>query len=123
MKNYFFSKIFLILILSLVPHKMVMSEIFIVAKVNNEVITNLDLEFEKKYLTSLNPNLKKLDQNRIKEYAKNSLINEKIKKIEIEKRFKIIPNEQLLNKVIGDIYNGIGISSLMNLKVIYYKIM
>ena len=116
MKNYFFSKIFLILILSLVPHKMVMSEIFIVAKVNNEVITNLDLEFEKKYLTSLNPNLKKLDQNRIKEYAKNSLINEKIKKIEIEKRFKIIPNEQLLNKVIGDIYNGIGISSLTEFK-------
>ena len=116
MKNYFFSKIFLILILSLVPHKMVMSEIFIIAKVNNEVITNLDLEFEKKYLTSLNPNLKKLDQNRIKEYAKNSLINEKIKKIEIEKRFKIIPNEQLLNKVIGDIYNGIGISSLTEFK-------
>ena len=95
---------------------MVMSEIFIVKKVNNEVITNLDLEFEKKYLTSLNPNLKKLDQNRIKEYAKNSLINEKIKKIEIEKRFKIIPNEQLLNKVIGDIYNGIGISSLTEFK-------
>ena len=70
----------------------------------------------KKYLTSLNPNLKKLDQNRIKEYAKNSLINEKIKKIEIEKRFKIIPNEQLLNKVIGDIYNGIGISSLTEFK-------
>ena len=93
-----------------------MSEIFIIAKVNNEVITNLDLEFEKKYLTSLNPNLKKLDQNRIKEYAKNSLINEKIKKIEIEKRFKIIPNEQLLNKVIGDIYNGIGISSLTEFK-------
>ena len=116
MKNYFFSTIFLILILNLVPHKMVMSEIFIIAKVNNEVITNLDLEFEKKYLTSLNPNLKKLDQNRIKEHAKNSLINEKIKKIEIEKRFEIIPNEQLLNKVIGDIYNGIGISSLTEFK-------
>ncbi len=116
MKNYFFSAIFIILILSFVPHKMVMSDIFIIAKVNNEVITNLDLEFEEKYLTSLNPNLKKLDQNRIKEYAKNSLINEKIKKIEIEKRFEIIPNEQLLNKVIGDIYNGIGISSLNEFK-------
>ena len=61
---------------------------------------------------SLNPNLKKLDQNRITEYAKNSLINEKIKKIEIEKRFKIVPNETLLSKVIGDIYSSIGISSL-----------
>ena len=53
-----------------------------------------------------------MDQNRIKEYAKNSLINEKIKKIEIEKIFKIVPNETLLSKVIADIYSSIGISSL-----------
>ena len=116
MKNYFFSRIFFIIILSFFQLKMAMCEIFIVAKVNNEIITNLDLEFEKKYLKSLNPNLEKLDQNLIKEYAKNSLINEKIKKIEIEKMFKIIPNEQLLNKILGDIYNGIGISSLDQFK-------
>ena len=88
------------------------SEIFIVAKINEEIITNLDIDFEKRYLLSLNPNLKKLDKERITEYAKDSLINEKIKKIEIEKRFKIIPNETLLSKVIGDIYSSIGISSL-----------
>ena len=64
-------------------------------------------------MVSLNPNLKKLSQDRITEYAKNSLINEKIKKIEIEKRFKIEPNETLLSKVIGDIYTSIGISSLI----------
>ena len=88
------------------------SEIFIVAKINEEIITNLDIDFEKRYLLSLNPNLKKLDKKRITEYAKDSLINEKIKKIEIEKKFKIIPNETLLSKVIGDIYSSIGISSL-----------
>ena len=87
-------------------------EVFIVAQVNDEIITNVDLDFEKRYLVSLNPNLKKLDQKRIIEYAKDSLINERIKKIEIEKRFKIIQNESLLAKVIGDIYSGIGISSL-----------
>ena len=88
------------------------SEIFIVAEVNEEIITNLDIDFEKRYLVSLNPNLKKLDKKRITEYAKDSLINERIKKIEIQKRFKIIPNETLLSKVIGDIYSSIGISSL-----------
>ena len=87
-------------------------DVFIVAKVNQEIITNVDINFEERYLVSLNPNLKKLSQNRIKEYAKNSLINETIKKIEIEKNFEIIPNETLLSKVIGDIYSGIGISSL-----------
>ena len=95
-----------------IPYKGVNSEVFIVAKVNQEIITNIDLNFEKRYLVSLNPNLKKLDQKRITEYAKNSLINEKIKKTEIEKRFKIIPNETILAKVIGDIYSSIGISSL-----------
>tara|TARA_B100000886_G_scaffold337933_1_gene299722 strand:+ start:135 stop:1004 length:870 start_codon:yes stop_codon:yes gene_type:complete len=91
-------------------------EIFIVAEVNQEVITNIDLNFEKRYLVSLNPNLQKLDQNRITEYAKNSLINEKIKRIEIEKKFKIVPNQALLSKVIGNIYTSIGISSLSEFK-------
>ena len=107
-----FTKFLIILVLSVVSFNKSFCEIFIVAKVNQEIITNIDLDFEKKYLVSLNPNLKKLDQNRIIEYAKNSLINEKIKKIEIEKRFEIIPNQTLLSRVIGNIYSGIGISSL-----------
>ena len=109
-----FLKICIFLILNIIPFKAVNSEVFIIAKINQEIITNVDLDFEKRYLVSLNPNLGKLDQNRITEYAKNSLINERIKKIEIEKRFKILPNEKLLSKVIGDIYSGIGISSLID---------
>ena len=108
----FFVKICIVLILSIAPLKIVYSEVFIVAKVNQEIITNIDVNFEKKYLITLNPNLKKLDQSRITEYAKNSLINEKIKKIEIEKKFEIATNETLLSKVISDIYTSIGISSL-----------
>ncbi len=111
MKKFFF-KICIILILNIIPLKIVYSEVFIVAKVNQEIITNIDVDFEKKYLVSLNPNLKKLDQSRIIEYAKNSLINEKIKKIEIEKKYKIVTNEKLLSEIIGDIYSSIGISSL-----------
>ena len=102
--------------MSIIPLKMAYCEIFIVAEVNQEVITNIDLNFEKRYLVSLNPNLQKLDQNRITEYAKNSLINEKIKRIEIEKKFKIVPNQALLSKVIGNIYTSIGISSLSEFK-------
>ena len=90
-----FTKFLIILILSVVSFNKSFCEVFIIAKVNQEIITNIDLEFEKKYLVSLNPNLKKLDQNRIIEYAKNSLINEKVKKIEIEKRYEIIPNEKI----------------------------
>ena len=107
-----FLKICLILFINIIALNPVLSEVFIIAKVNEEIITNIDVDFEKKYLVSLNPNLSKLDKNRITEYAKDSLINEKIKKIEIEKNFKIIPNETLLSNVIADIYSSIGISSL-----------
>ncbi len=111
MRKFFF-RFYILLIINLFPMKASYCEVFIVAQVNDEIITNVDLDFEKRYLVSLNPNLKKLDQKRIIEYAKDSLINERIKKIEIEKRFKIIQNESLLTKVISDIYSGIGISSL-----------
>ena len=107
-----FLKIYLILFINIITPNSVLSEVFIIAKVNEEIITNIDVDFEKKYLVSLNPNLSKLDKNRITEYAKDSLINEKIKKIEIEKNFEIIPNETLLSNVIADIYSSIGISSL-----------
>ena len=111
-----FTKFLIILILSVVSFNKSFCEVFIIAKVNQEIITNMDLDFEKKYLVSLNPNLKKLDQNRITEYAKNSLINEKIKKNEIKKKSKIISNEEILSRVITDIYLGIGISSLSEFK-------
>ena len=69
-KNEKFFKTYIFFVLSILPFKTVYSEIFIVAEVNQEVITNIDLDFEKRYLVSLNPNLQKLDQNRITEYAK-----------------------------------------------------
>ena len=111
MRKFLF-KIYFVLILSIVTLKTAYSEIFIVAKINDEIITNLDLDFEKRYLVSLNPNLNKLDKKRITEYAKNSLINERVKKIEINRVTKITNNETLLSKVITDIYSSIGISSL-----------
>ena len=111
MRKFLF-KIYFVLILSIVTLKTAYSEIFIVAKINEEIITNLDLDFEKRYLVSLNPNLNKLDKKRITEYAKNSLINERVKKIEINRVTKITNNETLLSKVITDIYSSIGISSL-----------
>ena len=112
----FFLKFYIILIISLIYLKPAYCEVFIVAQVNNEIITNIDLNFEKRYLVSLNPNLKKLDQQQITEYAKNSLINERIKRIEIERRFEIIQNKELLAKVISDIYSSIGISNLNEFK-------
>ncbi len=59
----------------------------IIAKVENEIITNIDLENEKKYLFFLNPKLKELKDIKSLEIAKNSIITEVIKKNELEKVF------------------------------------
>ena len=56
------------------------SIIEIKAKVKNEIITNIDIENEKKYLIFLNPRLVELDKNRIQRVSKDSLITEIIKK-------------------------------------------
>ncbi len=80
------------------------NEIYIVSKVNNQIITNIDIENEKKYLTLLNPNIKKLEKKELFYLSKNSIIREKIKEIEIKKYYNIDKDypfvKNLVNKFI-----------------------
>ena len=55
----------------------------ILFKINNEIITTIDIFNEISYLKLLNPNIKNLNQNNLYEIAKKSLIREHIKKIEL----------------------------------------
>ena len=48
-------------------------EVKIKAEVNNEIITNIAVENEKKYLIFLNPKLKELKSKDIQNIAKNSI--------------------------------------------------
>ena len=59
----------------------------IIVKVQNDIITNIDIENEIKYLIFLNPKLKELKIKNLENIAKNSLITEIIKKKEIDKAF------------------------------------
>ena len=102
--------------LSINNFEIVNSEIFIKAKVNNQIITNFDVKNEKNYLLALNPNLRNLPDESINRYAIDSVINEKIKKIEIEKKYEILENKNVIDKVIQDLYSGIGISNLEEFK-------
>ena len=92
------------------------SKIFIKAKVNNQIITNIDVKNEKNYLLALNPNLRNLSEVNIDRYAIDSLINEKIKQIEIEKKYEILQNEKVIKQIISDLYSKIGISDLVTFK-------
>ncbi len=90
----------------------------IIFKINNEIITSLDLENEINYLIALNPNLKNLSKNEISEISKKSIMQEKIKSIEIIKNFE---NPKLpikfLEKLLKNIYTKIGIVELENFKI------
>ncbi len=68
-------------------------------KIQDQIITNLDIENEKNYLFFLNPKLRELETSRINNIAKESLITEKIKKIELYKFFDFDSNNDLLNVV------------------------
>ena len=89
----------------------------IIFKVNNEIVTSLDLENEINYLTALNPNIKKLPNNEIIQLSKRSILNEKIKKIEISKNFKNIKLPiNFLEELLKNIYSKIGIEKLEDFK-------
>ena len=109
MKKYFLLSLIFLLILNF---KLASAEIFIQSKINNEIISNIDIKNEKNYLLALNPNLKNLSNKDINRYAKDSLVNEKIKKIEIEKHFEILQNDIMIGKIISDLYSNIGISNI-----------
>tara|TARA_B100000900_G_scaffold405092_1_gene414233 strand:+ start:25 stop:948 length:924 start_codon:yes stop_codon:yes gene_type:complete len=72
----------------------------ILFKINNEIISTIDIYNEISYLKLLNPDIKNLDQNNLYEIAKNSLIREHIKKIElIRNNINLNIEENKLEKV------------------------
>jgi len=89
----------------------------IVIKIENQIITSLDINNEFKYLVALNPSIKNLSNKEIIKLSKKSIIKEKIKKIEIEKNFNNpkIP-EKLLEQILQRVYLKIGLSSLDDFK-------
>ena len=78
------------------------------AKVNNEIITNYDVEIESNYLKLLNPNLNQLDKNRVIGIAKNSLINEIIKQKQLEKIFEFDQSQKIIDQIFKDFYTNLG---------------
>ena len=90
----------------------------ILVKVNNEIITSIDILNEINYLKILNPKIQELNQKRLFEISKNSLIREKVKKINLLKLIdKIYIEEKYLNNLIKNIYKQKNIKSLEDYKL------
>ena len=84
----------------------------IIIKVDNDIITSLDIENEINYLKTLNKQFQNLDYKTIYIAAKNSLIRETIKKKEISKYVKEIKiDESYLDELVKQTFMRIGIKS------------
>ena len=90
----------------------------ILYRVNNQIITSLDVDNEMQYLLALNPNLKNLSEDEILKISENSVLKEKIKKLEID---KLIEEQDLpkkyLEQLLQNIYIKIGISDINEFKI------
>ena len=112
MKNKF--SIILILVLMFLGQaiNLYADNIFIVKKINKEIITNIDLKKEYNYLMALNPKLKNLKENELLKIAEDSLVKEKIKLTEINKfeYLKKIETEKIIENNINTIITNLGLS-------------
>ena len=107
---------FLILIFILISINIYAKEIKIISKINNEIITNIDLENQIKYLLITNSNLKDLNKKDLIELSKNSLINEILKKKEIDKFLSISEKSSLGEKLVKQNYMSLGFDNKSDYK-------
>jgi peptidyl-prolyl cis-trans isomerase SurA len=108
MKNYL-----LIFFLCLIFNKTLSIETKIIHQIQNEIITNVDIKNEFKYLLALNNNLKEIEKEKILTIANESAIREKIKKIEISKSFKKIKiNNEYLDLLLEKTYSRLNLKTL-----------
>ena len=90
----------------------------IIHKIQNEIITNVDIKNEFKYLLAFNNSLKELDKEQILSISNESVIKERIKKIELSKNFKEIKiDEEYKNILLKRLYSKLNLQSLEEFKL------
>lgn len=109
-KIFFFTTVLLSIFITKVHSA---NQAFIVMKINNEIITNINIENEYKYLLAINPELKKLKNEDKFSIAKNSFLREKIKKIELLNFFELnnYENDPYLENTLKKLYNNLNLTS------------
>ena len=103
-------KIFILIIVFISLNKFTLANenVFIVATVEDQIITNHDIIKESDYLMILNPKLSQLDEKQIRKIANESLINEIIKKNEIKKILDMTKENTYVNEYMKDLYTRLN---------------
>ena len=83
----------------------------IILKINDEIITNIDIQKEYNYLIVLNNDFKKVNKEKALLIAKESIIKEKIKEKEIEKYYDLKEETDYLENVIKNFYKSLSLNN------------
>ena len=95
--------------------------VYIVLTVDDQIITNVDIEKEANYLLILNPNLTNLKKNKILEIAKKNLIDENIKKKEIKKFFLDEKRESFDKKILENFLKKLDLNELQLEQILFQR--
>lgn len=108
----------IILLFFLITGKGFALENNIILKINNEIITSIDIFNEIKKIKFFNNNLVEIDNEEIYDIALQSLLRNRVKKIEVLKNVKSleVQNEDYLNLLIQNAYKRLNIDNLENFK-------
>ena len=119
MNSKMIKKIYILILLPLLIYsKSIALENKIILKINNDIITSIDVLNEMSYLKFFNNSLTELKDEEIYKIAVQSIIKFKIKKNEINKQVKNTSNinEEYLNLLIENRYKQLGFKNLSNFK-------
>ena len=89
---------------------------YIVYKIGEDIITNVDIKNEKKYLIALNQQLESLNEKQLLDISKQSIIKETIKKKEVLKYYVLDQTDNYINTVVSDLVVRLKLDSLDGLK-------
>jgi len=109
---------FLIIFLLIIFNNVNAIENKIILKVNNDIITSLDVFEEINRLKFFNKNLNQLKKEEVYQISLQSILKYKIKKNEVTKYFKEIKidNKDYLNTLIENTYKNFGFKNLIDFK-------
>ena len=97
------------------------NKIIIKLQIENEILTNIDFSNEENYLVALNNSLQNIPKNQLKQLSKDSLIREKIKKIELSKYYDFNKAVKYSDQLLKDFYKRLNFSNEKQFKLYLEK--
>ena len=113
MKNFFLIVIFFNFFFNWPVYS---NESYVVLIVNNNVITNVDIDNEYRYLIALSPSLQDVNKETVMKLAKDSIIREKIKEDELKKYYDLSLKNKFIEQIISNFYKKLGMKNINEFK-------